>query len=313
VAEYFLDNSTTHAFWDNSFPPRLEINSGDTVTFDCRESFDGQVTPDSGVEVWNTVDFSRVHSLLGPVFVRGAKPGDTLEVEILDFAHKGWGWTGWFPGAGLLSEEFNYPFLQHWRLEGKNCYFQENDLVTIPFEPCCGVMGVAPKENGRFTTLPPRANGGNVNIRQLTTGARALFPVFTEGAGFATGDGHAAQGDGEVCCTAIEAPLIITLRFHVRTDLSVPEQHLLSPSPLQEKGTQGHYCTTGHGEDIYLCVQNAVRHMIDYLEATYGISRNQAYCLCSVAGDLKISQVAMQNRVVSFCIPKNIFTIQESQ
>lgn len=307
MAEHFLDSSTTHAFWDNSFPPRLEIDSGDTVTFDCREPLDGQVTPDSGIEIWNDLDFSRVHSLLGPVFVRGAKPGDTLEVEILDFAHKGWGWTGWFPGAGLLSDEFTDPFLQHWRLEGENCHFQNNDLVTVPFEPFCGVMGVAPKENGRFTTLPPRANGGNVDVRQLKAGAKALFPIFTEGAGFAAGDGHAAQGDGEICCTAIEAPLTVTLRFHVRSDLSVPELQLISPSPLVKGDTQGYYCTTGHGEDIYLCAQNAVRHMIDWLERTYGMSSERAYCLCSVAGDLKISQIVMSNRVVSFCMPRSIF------
>jgi acetamidase/formamidase len=307
VAEHFLDNSTTHAFWDNSLPPRLEIDSGDTVTFDCRESFDGQVTPDSGIEVWNTLDFSRVHSLLGPVFVRGAKPGNTLEVEILDFAHKGWGWTGWFPGAGLLSEDFDYPFLQHWQLEGDSCFFQDDDLVTVPLEPFCGVMGVAPNHKGRIDTLSPTANGGNVDVRHLKTGARALFPIFVEGAGFATGAGHAAQGDGEVCCSAIEAPLIVTLRFHIRTDLSVPELQLISPSPLSKGDTEGYYCTTGHGEDIYVCAQNAVRHMIDCLENTYSISRDQAYCLCGVAGDLKISQIVMPNRVVSFCMPRSIF------
>jgi acetamidase/formamidase len=307
MAEHFLDNSITHAFWDNSFPPRLEIDSGDTVTFDCREPLDGQVTPDSGIEVWNDLDFSRVHSLLGPVFVRDAKPGDTLEVEILDFAHKGWGWTGWFPGAGLLSEDFDYPFLQHWQLKGDSCLFIDDDLVEIPFEPFCGVMGVAPQATGRFNTLPPRANGGNVDVRHLKTGAKALFPVFAEGAGFAVGNGHAAQGDGEVCCTAIEAPLIVTLRFHVRTDLSVPELQLVSPSPLRKGDTQGYYCTTAHGEDIYVCAQNAVRYMLDWLVQHYDISRDQAYCLCSVAGDLKISQIVMQNRVVSFCLPRSIF------
>jgi acetamidase/formamidase len=227
---HFLDDSVTLSFWDNSFPPRLEIDSGDTVTFDCREPLDGQVTPDSGPAVWDNLDFSRIHSLLGPVYVREAKPGDTLEVEILEFAHKGWGWTSWFPGAGLLPEDFDYPFIQHWRIKGDRCYFRDGgrieELVEIPFEPFCGVMGVAPKEAGRLNTLPPRANGGNVDVRYLKPGARAYLPVLAEGAGFATGDCHAAQGDGEVCCTAIEAPLTVTLRFHVRRDLNVPELQL---------------------------------------------------------------------------------------
>jgi acetamidase/formamidase len=313
MTEHLLDSTVTHSFWDNSFPPRLEIDPGDTVTFECREPLDGQVTPDSGAEVWANLDFSRVHSLIGPVYVRGARPGDALQVNVLAFEHHGWGWTGWFPGAGgLLADEFAYPHLQHWDIDKDGCRFRDgddvDDLVVVPAEPFCGGMGVAPAEPGRFDTLPPRANGGNVDIRHLKTGATALLPVLVDGAGFATGDGHVAQGDGEVCCTAIEAPLTVTMRFDVRRDVSVPELQIVTPSPLAPAPTREYHATTGHGPDIYECARTAVRHMVDWLQSTHGMSRDRAYCLCSVAGDLRISQAVMQNKVVTFFMPLDVLT-----
>jgi acetamidase/formamidase len=168
-------------------------------------------------------------------------------------------------------------------------------------------MGVAPAEPGRINTLPPRYNGGNVDIRGLTTGARVLLPVLVEGALFSTGDCHAAQGEGEVCVTAIEAPMRVTLRFQVRKDVSVKELQFMTPSPLTRADSKGYYCTTAHGEDLYVNAQNAVRYMIDWLVETHGFTRSQAYCLCSVAGDLKISSIPIKVRVVSFYMPLSIF------
>jgi acetamidase/formamidase len=168
-------------------------------------------------------------------------------------------------------------------------------------------MGVAPAETGRFNTLPPRSNGGNVDIRSLTTGARVFLPVLVEGALFSTGDCHAAQGEGEVCVTAIEAPMRVTLRFHLRKDLAIKELQFMTPSPLTRADSAGYYCTTAHGEDLLVNAQNAVRYMIDWLEQTYGFSYSQAYSLCSVAGDLKISSIPIDVRVVSFYMPLSIF------
>src|SRR5262245_17985794 len=212
MAEHYLDDTVVHAFWDNSYPARVEIEPGDTVVFECRDALDGQVMPDSGHEALANVDFSRVHPLTGPVFVKGAKPGDTLEVEIVKIQHKGWGWNGFLPGFGLLASDFDYPFVQHWRLEGNACYFRESDKVEVPYEPFCGVMGVAPQESGRLTTIPPRWNAGNIDIRGLTIGARAFFPIWVDGALFSTADCHSAQGDGEVTGTGIETPMTVTLR-----------------------------------------------------------------------------------------------------
>ncbi len=307
MAEHVLDDREVHAFWDNAYPPRIEIESGDTVVFECRDALDGQVTPDSGHEALAAVDFSRVHPLTGPVFVRGAKPGDTLEVEILKLEHKGWGWNGHLSGFGLLAEDFDYPFLQHWRLDGNVCTFRDSDRVEVPYEPFCGVMGVAPAEAGRLPTIPPRFNGGNIDIRGLTIGAHLFLPVHVEGALFSTADCHSAQGDGEVTGTGIETPMTVTLRFHVRKNRPLKELQFTTPSPLTRTDSQGYFCTTAHGEDLYVNSQNAVRYMIDWLEAEHGLSRSQAYCLCSVAADLKISEIVdAPNWIVSCYFPLSV-------
>jgi acetamidase/formamidase len=307
MTEHYLDDSVVHAFWDNSYPARLEIEPGDTVVFECREAVDGQVTPDSGHDAASSIDFSRVHPLTGPVFVKGARPGDVLEVDILKMEHKGWGWSGHLPGFGLLADDFDYPYVQHWRLKGDACFFRDNDKVEVPFEPFCGVMGVAPKEDGRLTTIPPRFNGGNIDIRGLTIGARLFIPVMAEGALFSTADCHSAQGDGEVTGTGIETPMTVTLGFNLRSDLSLKELQFTTPSPLTKADSQGYYCTTAHGEDLYRNSQNAVRYMIDWLVENHGFSRSQAYCLCSAAGDLKISEIVdAPNWIVSFYLPLSV-------
>jgi acetamidase/formamidase len=307
MAEHYLDDSVIHAFWDNTYPARLEIDPGDTVIFECRDALDGQVQPDSGNEALENVDFGRVHPLTGPVFVKGAQPGDTLEVEILKLEHKGWGWNGHLPGFGLLAADFDFPFLQHWRLEEDTCYFQDSDLVAVPYEPFCGVMGVAPKEAGRFVTIPPGFHGGNIDIRGLTIGATLYLPVQVEGALFSTADCHSAQGDGEVTGTGIETPMTVSLRFNVRKDLAIKELQFTTPSPLTRADSQGYYCTTAHGEDLFVNSQNAVRYMIDWLTANYGLSRSQAYCLCSAAADLKISEIVdAPNWIVSCYMPLSV-------
>lgn len=305
MAEHHLDDSLVHAFWDRDLLPRLEIASGDAVTFECKDASDGQVTPDADARTYATFDRSRTHALTGPVSVQGAEPGDTLEVEVLELRHHGWGWTAFKPGAlGLLSDEFDAPYLQHWRLEGEVCAFRESNRVAVPFEPFCGVMGVAPAAPGRLDTGPPRANAGNVDIRGLTVGATALFPVLAPGALFSTGDCHAAQGDGEVCGTGIEAPMTVTLRFRVRRDLSVPELRFLTPSPLSRADSAGYFATTAHGPDLYRNAQNAVRSMVDWLAERHGLTRESAYCLCSVAADLKISQIVdAPNWIVACYLP----------
>ena len=307
MTEHYLDDSVTHAFFDRSYPARIEIEPGDTVVFECRDPVDDQVPPDSGPDALLHLDFERIHPLTGPVFIKGAEPGDALEVEVLDLKHKGWGWTGHLPDFGLLAGDFPYAFVQHWHLDGDTCFFRDSEKVAVPFEPFCGVMGVAPGTDERLTTIPPRGNGGNIDIRGLKAGAKALFPVQVEGALFSTGDCHAAQGDGEVAGTGIESPMTVTLRFHVHKGMAPQELQFFTTSPLTRADSAGYYCTTAQGPDLYVNAQKSVRYMIDWLAANHGLSRSEAYCLCSVAADLKISEIVdAPNWMVSFYFPLSV-------
>ena len=308
MATYRLDDRSPHAFWDNTLPPRVEIKPGDTVIFETLEASAGQITPRSKAVALRTISFEPIHPLTGPVYVKGAEPGDALEVEVVRLAHKGWGWNAVLPGFGLLADDFQEPYLHHYALTRAGCVFRKD--IVIPFEPFCGVMGVAPREPGRLTTIPPRENGGNIDIRHLTAGARLYLPVLVKGALFSCGDCHAAQGDGEVNGTGVESPMSVRLRFNVIRRRRLPELRFVTPPrrPLTRAGARGYYVTTAHGPDLFTNAQNAVRYMIDHLARTWRMSREQAYCLCGSAVDLKISEIVdAPNWIVSAYLPFAIF------
>jgi acetamidase/formamidase len=151
MATYRLDDSSPHAFWDQSLPPRVTIKPGDTVTFETLEASAGQITPRSKSAALTTMSFEPIHPLTGPVFVKGAEPGDALAVEIVRLRHKGWGWNAVIPGFGLLADDFSKPYLHHYALTRSGCVFRKD--IVIPYEPFCGVMGVAPREPGRLNTI----------------------------------------------------------------------------------------------------------------------------------------------------------------
>ncbi len=254
------------------------------------------------------LSFDPIHPLTGPVFIDGAQPGDTLEVEILDLQHKGWGWNAVIPGFGLLPDDFPKAYLHHYMLEGNECIFRDD--IRIPFEPFCGVMGVGPREPGRLNTIPPRENGGNIDIRHLTPGARAFFPVLAPGALFSCGDCHAAQGDGEVNGSGIESPMTVTLRFKLHKGVATQELRFITPpnKRLTVADAGGYYVATAHGPDLFTNSQNAVRYIIDYLVKEHKMSAEQAYCLCGAAVDLKISEIVdAPNWIVSAYLPMIIF------
>jgi acetamidase/formamidase len=306
MAEHFLDDSITQPFWDNAIEPRLAIRPGDTVTFQCAEPC-GQVTPDWTADDLGALDFERVHALNGSVFVEGAEPGDALEVRILDMQHTGWGWSGHLPGFGLLADDFDYTYIHHWEIAGDECRFALHDIV-LPFDPFPGVVGVAPAESGRLDTIPPRVNGGNVDLRDLVVGCTFWLPVLVPGALFATGDCHAAQGHGEVCGTGIESPMTVTMQFDVRKDLAVPELQVQRPGPPPRTAAAGYHVTTAHGPDLMENARNAVRAMIDWLERTRGVTRSQAYILCSTAADVSIAEIVdAPNWLVAARMPLVIF------
>jgi len=300
-----------HLAWDNSIAPIATVRSGETISFDLMESSGGQVGPDSTVDTIRTLDFSLVDQVNGPIFVEGAEPGDTLEIELLDLQPANWGWTAIIPGFGLLADEFPEPAIKIWHLEGGAAGWGEfAPGIRIPLEPFCGEIGLAPGEPGALSTIPPYAHGGNMDTRHLTKGAQLFLPVQTPGALFSIGDGHAAQGDGEVCGVAIEAPMNVSVRLTVRKDMKIAQPQFRTAGPLTPRtNTAPYYVTDGIGPDMLEATRMAIRHMIDYLQQAHGLSRIDAYMLCSVAVDLKLSEVVdMPNFVVSAFLPQSIFT-----
>ena len=212
MTEHRIDRGKVHYKWDNAIKPVLEIEPGDIVHCETDEVTDGQVKPGSPASALGTIDFNRLYPLAGPIFVRGAEPGDTLQVEVLRLETLGWGWAGLIPGLGLLPEDFPAAYIRHFDLSNGHDTALRDD-IRIPIAPFCGTMGVATDEAGAHDVLPPTKGGGNIDTRHLTAGSTLYLPVFVRGALFSAGDCHAAQGDGEVCVTGIESPMRFTLRF----------------------------------------------------------------------------------------------------
>lgn len=307
TAAHRLTRDRVHHTWDNALPPLLTINPGDCVTFETRDASDGRVTRDMAADTPPSSEPFRGHPLTGPVFIAGAEPGDTLVVEIIDLRPGEWGYTRFSPGRGLLPDDFADGYLHIWDLSRDPAPFRPG--ISVPLEPFLGVMGVALAEPGAHTTMPPRRNGGNVDTKQLTAGATLYLPVLVAGALFSCGDGHAAQGDGEVCITAIECDMTATLRFDLLKGRTLPEFQFRTAGPLSPRtNTREWYATTGHGPDLMEAARNAIRHMIAYLHDQHSLSREQAYILCSVAVDLKLSEVVdAPNWVVSAFLPMSLF------
>jgi acetamidase/formamidase len=307
---HHLDDAEIHREWNNALAPRLEIDAGDTVVFDTRDAADRFYSRASTHEDVLRRGPFRGHPLTGPVRVRGATPADTLVVEILDVQPAAdFGWTAIRPGRGLLPEtDFPKPFLQIWDLsDGRHARMDHR--VAVPIAPFPGVMGVALDEAGGHSTMPPRRAGGNMDIKQLTAGATLFLPVLVDGALFSTGDAHAAQGDGEVCVTAVEMLARVTLKFGLRPGRRLAEPQLSTPAPPSHVTNRGrHFATTAHGPDLYAAAQQAVRYMIEHLVEARGFSREEAYVICSVAADLKISEIVdAPNWIVSCFVPDTIF------
>ncbi len=299
-----------HNAWDNALDPVLEIEPGETVRFECRDAVDRQVDVESGVEEFAAVSFDPVHPLTGPVHVEGAEPGDVLVVELLEFQHKGWGYTGFLPGEmglGLLPEEFPDAGVHIWDLVGDTGHFVNG--IEVPLDPFPGVIGVAPAEDGEHDTLPPRSVGGNMDVKHMTAGSTVYLPVEVEGALFSTGDCHAAQGDGEVCVTGIEAPMFVTARFDLRKDSTIDQPQFETTGPFTPTGEdEPMYATTGIADDLMEATKLATKHMIEHLHAERGLTRGEAYILCSAAVDLKISEVVdAPNWVVTAYLPESVF------
>jgi acetamidase/formamidase len=290
MADHSLRAERLHFAWDNSLEPVLRIAPGDTVTFDTWDASGHEVKRTSTNE--DAANRKRKpgvgHALTGPVSVRGASAGQTLVVEILEVAPAAWGYTTFSPGRGLLPDDFPSAYIRIWDLEDGRCA-RGLEGVQVPLAPFCGVMGVALAEPGVHSTIPPRRVGGNMDVRQLTAGSTLYLPIEVDGALFSVGDAHGAQGDGEVCITAIEMDSTSSLRFSV-SDVAVREPQIrVSRPPTNIEGAY-HGCTA-HAPDLMVAAQNATRWLIEWLCREVHLSPEDAYVLASVTAELRISQV----------------------
>jgi acetamidase/formamidase len=307
TTHYFPDDRV-HFTWDAGNDPVVTIEPGDTVVVTTRDVSDNQITPESDASVIATLDWDRVYPLAGPIAVDGAQPGDTLAVEILDLHTQGWGWTAILPGLGLLADDFPDAYLRIFDISNGD-YAHLRDDVAIPLEPFLGTMGVCPAAASAQPIMPPGNFGGNMDTRQLVRGTTLYLPVQVEGALFSCGDAHGCQGDGEVCVTGLEAPMYASLRFTVEKGRTIPSPQYRTAGPLTPRvDSAGFYGTTGVGPDLFVGAQNAVRAMVDHITATYGLSREDAYLLASLAVDLKISEIVDAGQyIVSAVLPESIF------
>ncbi|HTZ60170.1 MAG TPA: acetamidase/formamidase family protein [Acidobacteriaceae bacterium] len=303
MAEHHLTAEPTHSRWNRALAPRLTISDGDTVHMSCLDSSGDQVKPGSSVEDFLAIDRGRIHALTGPIHIGGAEPGDVLEIQILQVQHLGWGWTSVIPGLGFLKEQFQEPHLFHWTLDGE--VSRSLGPAVVPLRPFCGVMGVAPAENGEFRTRPPGPFGGNMDVRELCTGATLYLPVLNSGALFSAGDAHAAQGDGEVCINGIECPSEVSLRFFIHRRQRLAGPLLESAESRTPDAPADAWIVVESDPDALQAARSATLRMIELLVDRWSFSPVQAYLLCSVAMKLRFSQVVNEPMItVSAAMPK---------
>jgi acetamidase/formamidase len=279
-------------FFDAATPPVAEVASGTEIVVDTISGEPWDLPDDPQFEI--LAEHREVlakaergpgpHHVTGPIAVKGAKPGDVLQVDILDVAlRQNWGWNLIHPLLGTLPGEFPRKIMRHLPID------RDRQVVLLPWgkelalKPFFGVLAVAPPpEWGRITTVMPRAHGGNMDNKELKPGATVYFPVFNEGGLFSVGDGHGAQGDGEVCVTAVETALTGSFRLSVRSDTELAR-------PRAEDADN--YITMGFDEDLDDAVRQALRDMIEWIGERHGLKREDAYTLCSLAADLRVTQM----------------------
>jgi acetamidase/formamidase len=301
--DFTIGTDQTHDKFSRAIPPAITVPSGSIVEAHTHEATGGQLNIDSTIEDLAKVDMNRVHTLTGPIYVEDAEPGDVLAVELIELEPADWGWTAMTPDFGFLKGTHEVADFKTFRLDKDANMVHFADGIRIPLRPFAGVMGVAPDTDQMLSTIPPRANGGNMDDPNLIAGTTVYFPVFVKGALFSIGDTHSVQGLGEVVGTAVESPMRILFRVSVVKGLSIDE-------PQYE--TDDYYATTGFGTTIDEAALKATRYMIRHLVDKHDLSWGDAYMLCSLAGDLKIAEVVdLPHMLVTMHMPKHIFAPRE--
>jgi acetamidase/formamidase len=305
-----LSAEPTHSVWDRSLAPRLRIEPGDEVEIECTDASGGQVRPGTTTAEFLAIDRTRIHALTGPMFVEGAESGDVLQIDVLATRHADWGWSSVIEGLGFLRDRFREPYLFHWQLDGEST--SSLAPAVVPVRPFLGVMGVARADNGAFRTRPPGPFGGNLDVRELCAGSRLYLPVYNHGALFSCGDGHAAQGDGEVCINGIECPLDVTLRFHLHKHQPLAGPLVEASESAAADSTANAWVVVETGTDLATAARAATSRMIDLLVSRWSFSDVHAYILCSVALKVRLSQVVNEPvYTVSAALSKQILPDRE--
>ncbi|HEY6960072.1 MAG TPA: acetamidase/formamidase family protein [Candidatus Limnocylindria bacterium] len=359
VKQLAAEPGTGHNRWHPDIPAIARVRPGERIELETRDAVDGQVTSTTRPSDLLTMDLNVAHPLTGPVWVEGAEPGDLLEVRILDVEPDSFGFTSHSPGFGFMRDEYRDPWVFSWRIRDGHAESPGIPGVRIEDASFAGTIGVAPSRaqlevvrereqrllqrggtvfppepkgavpsdpriaGEALRTIPPREFAGNMDVRQLTRGATLYVPVNVPGALFSIGDGHFAQGDGEVCGAAIEMRAAFHLEFAIgkgeaaRRRITAPAYSRRDASPAEARLARGTYATTGisvtragenTSEDATLAARRALDAMIEHLVVDRGYDRAQAYAIASVAVDLRLSSVVnVPNFVVSAVLPLAIF------
>ncbi|MDX7950591.1 acetamidase/formamidase family protein [Lichenihabitans sp. Uapishka_5] len=297
--------------WSRDFAPVVTCRPGETIGFECLDAGNGHFSKASTAADVRTLDFAKVNPVSGPVFVEGAEPGDALKVTFRKFIPSGLGWTANIPGFGLLADQFPDPALHMWSYDPASLApAVYGPKGRVPLKPFAGEIGVAPAAPGVHSVVPPRNVGGNLDIRDLAEGTTLYLPVEVAGALFSIGDTHAAQGDGEVCGTAIESQMDVELTLDLVKGANLKSPRFTTPGPVtRHLDGMGYEATTGVGPDLMTAARESVMRMIDLLGAEHGLAPVDAYILLSVCGDLRISEIVDQpNWLVSFYFPRIVFS-----
>lgn len=298
-----------HLGWDNAVEPVLSVSPGQTIAVETIDASGGQLHAKATLDDLKALDFDKVNPVTGPIYIEGAEPGDAVAITFNEFHASGWGWTANIPGFGLLAEDFPDAALHVWTYDtglAKPAVFSPFGQVAL--KPFVGTIGLALAEAGAHSVVPPRRVGGNLDIRDNCRGSTLYLPVEVAGGLLSIGDTHAAQGDGEICGTAIESPMDVEIKVDLIKNAQFPFPRLETSGPVTNHiDQQGYRVTTGIGPDLMQSSRDAVRQMIDWICATAKVSPVEAYMLCSVSGDLRISEIVdMPNWVVSFYFPKSV-------
>jgi len=292
-------------YFDAKQAPVITIASGDEITIETISGKQdtmppkGFIVPPELLEVHaKTPQIIGPHILTGPVAVAGAMPGDVLEVDILDVQlRQDWGYNSIRPLAGTLPDDFHEARTINIPMDMERMVAKLPWGVELPLSPFFGVMGVAPPPAwGRISSAVPRAMGGNLDNKELKPGTKLFLPVFVPGANFSCGDGHGVQGDGEVCVTAIETALKGRFKLTVRKDLKFTYPRAETPT---------HYMTMWMDPDLDTCAMQALRDMIKLITERINISREDAYTLCSLAADLRVTQTVNGSKGIHVMLAKS--------